>query len=80
MEYTAGRRFRLLDFNLIERKADNYLVKVTFQTAAGHNRHTPYSLVISLRLDGDDFEIVGHESPGSVERKGTGRKAAARPD
>ena len=36
--------------------------------------------IISLRLDGDDFEIVGHEVPGSVKRKGTGRKAAARPD
>ena len=37
-------------------------------------------VVVFVTVDGDDFEIVGHEDPGSVGRKGTGWKAAARPD
>ena len=49
-------------------------IRPTFNKNAGGDE-----LIVLLEIDGDDFEIVGHENPGSVGRKGTGRKAATRP-
>ena len=70
MQYSNPRQLRLLDFKLIKRKADNYDVKVTFQVVPGIVAGSgPKSLVVSLRLDGEDFEIVGHAVPSDERRE-----------
>ncbi len=58
-----------------------YSVRVVLDACRHFPRPCVRDLTLFLEVDGDDFEIVGHEDPGSVGRKGTGRKAAAaRPD
>ncbi|MCH8139663.1 MAG: hypothetical protein IH926_12085 [Proteobacteria bacterium] len=55
-------------------------IGLSYRTDAKNSSCSTTEFLVTLKLDGDDFEIVGHEDPGSVGRKGTGRKAAAEPN
>ncbi len=64
LPYNYGKHWRLLDFAVIGHGDDGYKVRVTFQRQL---TIWPYEVTarrgtVTLRLDGEAFEIVGHEA------------------
>ena len=54
-----------------------YSVRVVFDPCRNFSIPCVTESILFLEVDGDDFEIVGHEVPASPERKRAGQAAAA---
>lgn len=59
-EYIRPARFNLLDWKILGREAEDYLVEVMILRYPQRNRTGANRLIVSLRFDGETFEIVGH--------------------
>ncbi len=55
--------FRLLGFKVLARRGDAYEVRVTIDKSVTHPQGGggAEQFILSLRLDGEDFEIVGYK-------------------